>query len=598
MSRQRRALGAIVLALLLPACGGDTSPAPPELDVTRARSWLVQKVCADAQGAHPIDPYSPNDPYGVGGCPEGMSERDLLPTDSLPYYRFSTLTGGNGPSASAISAAVWDPQGDELMMMQRSFTPDGTLSFDTNYSHFDTYRFGADWISQYGTRDNGSFNATFFGVTAGVVTPYNGWTDFPAMDFLSTTPTTVTDPVLGSSWELCGATPYGAVPASTSDLPLATLQYQLVTAFPFGSVGGTRKVMSTIAASHDAAPSVYPANGNADDGHLEVWYFTVPYGPTRWEVWSAAACLQPHAENPHPPPCGTFAAGPEAYASTGYCSCVPPAGSAGDCSDGPTMTSISYGGTSYAYARTVCRDWSNVVPVTSPTPVAVPYWPSPQANLLRNFHFTDAVPSDPADRTLDWKVGASLAITSQQSTATYDTTRSGLGPPSDCSPGAPVGVRYVTMECASAPCSALAQDVPLSLYPAVMTSGVYAFGVTARTDAGSANPPGAPVPTTPTGTLLVSIEQVDGNGEVVAAAPSAHVTGALGPAVAMNVTSSVPATQDDRIASVVLSSAYVTSTADLQLDPATRALRFSIASRSPGVTFDLVDASLAKVGPP
>jgi hypothetical protein len=597
-----RVLAASALAVVVhAACGGreGSRVAPdPVVDVTNAKSWLIQKVCADARGAHPIDPFDPNDPYGDGGCPSGMVERDLLPTDALPYYRYSDLTGATGPSAAAISLPVWDSQGGEFLMMQRSFNPDGTLVFDTNYSHFDTYRIGGDWISQYGTRDNGSFNATFFGVTGGSVTPYNGWTDFPATNFLSTSVATSSDLVLGCSWELCGVSPPGVVPASPMDLPASSLQYQLLTAFPFGSMGGTRKVMNTIAASHEAAPNVYPANGSSDAGHTEIWYFTVPYGPTRWEVWSAAACLLPHAENPNPPPCGTMAAGEAAYVSSGYCSCLPAADALGDCEDGPTTKEISYMGEAYTYVRTVCRDWSNVVPVASSSRVAVPYWPSPQANLLRNFHFSDVSASDPTDRTVGWAVPSSLTVSSAQSTALYDTTRSGDGPPSDCAAGVPAGVRYVTMKCAEAPCAALSQDVPLASYPAVMTSGTYAFGVTARTDLGGPNPAGAAIPTAPTGTLLVSVEQIDANGDVVGTAASAATSTTVGPAVAMNVTSAVPATQDALIASVVLSSAYVTSTTSLALDPTTTALRLGITSQSPGVTFDIVDASLSKVGPP
>jgi hypothetical protein len=526
-----------------------------------------------------------------------MRLRDIAPTDSLPYYRFSNLTSHGGPSASTIAMPVWDTQGQQFMIMQRSFNPDGTIAFDTNFSHFDSYRIGGDFISQYGTRDNGSFNETFFGVTGNDVTPYNGWTDFPATGFLNTAVTSATDRVLGTSWEICGASPPGPVPASPDALNASALQYQLVTAFPFGSVGGTKKVMSTIAANHQSAPVQFPSGGDSGQGHSEIWYFTMPYGPTRWEVWSAAECLRAH-DNPNPPACDpAMAAGPDAYATSNQCSCAPKPTETGDCSDGPTTRSIDYMGTTYAFTRVLCRDWSNVVLVPATNPVPIPYWPSPQANLLSNFHFTDVDPAHPSSaRTLHWTIGDSLAVASMQSTALFDTTRSGKGPPSGCASGAPVGVRYITLTCTSAPCASIAQDVPIAAYPRVMTSGTFAFGVTARTEA--APPIGSDVPTMPTGALELTLEQVDGNGNVIDGAASASTGATIGPAVAMNVTSTVAATQANLIASVVLSSAYIGSTEALTIDPRTAALRLRITPQAPGITFDIVDASLARVGPP
>ena len=594
------ALAAIVF-VFAQAC--DTLPAAlpvaldPVTDAMNARNWLVQKVCADERGAVSVDPFSAGNPYGDGGCPKGTVQRDLLPSDRLPYYRYSDLTKEGGPWASTISTSVWDAHGDEFVLMQRSFRSDGKIEFSPKFSHYDTYRIGQDWISEYGTRDSNSFNATFFGATAGAVTPYNGWTDFPAKNFLKTTWTQETDFVLGNHWELCGVPPPGVAPAAPGNLGRSLLQYRLIESFPFGSIGGTKKVMNTMAANHQSAPVLFPANGNADDGHIEIWYFTIPYGPSRWEVWSAAECLKPHGDAPKVA-CGEMREGPTAYAASNYCSCEPTF--TGNCSDGASTQEIPYDGEPYAYKRIMCRDWTNVVPASSEARATVPYWPTPQANLLQNFHFSEGDVAHPESGfRAHWKTDDSLVVTTEQSTALYDTTVHGGGPLSECPTGLRAGVRYVTARCTAATdgqCGSLAQDVPVAIHPSVMTSGTFAFGVTARTDAGVSL--GSEIPTAPSGVLELTLEQVDAQGVVIADASSAVTSQTIGPAVAEAVTSSSPNTQENQIRSLMLSSAYVQSKALIQFDTRTTALRLRITPRSPGVTFDIVDASLARVGPP
>jgi hypothetical protein len=567
-----RAASAVAILAAVAACEGPPSSAPltrdPVTDVGLARTWLVQKVCADARGAQPFDPYSAIDPWGDGGCPAGTVQRELAPTDVLPYRRYTDLTSPGAPLGSAISVPVWDADGRAFVMMQRSFSPDGDGAFDTRFSHFDTYRIGADWISQYGTRDSASFNTTFFGATDGAVTPYNGWTDFPATSFLLTAWTAAADVVLGSHWELCGLPPPGNAPSSPSGLGTGALQYRLIADFPFGSAGGTRKVMHTMAANHQSAPVL--ASGNPDEGHAEIWYFTVPYGPTRWEVWSAADCLRPDAQP----------------------SCLP--AFVGNCADGPTTQAMPFMGVEYTYRRVMCRDWSNVVVDSAAMPAPVPYWPSPQANLLANFHFGELDPARPGSAPSQWQADPSLTVEARQSAALYDTTVGGSGgAPSGCAAGVPAGVRYVALACtaAGAPCGSIWQDVPLASHAQTLMSGPYAFGVTVRVDPAAG---GAPAPM---GTLTLTLEQVDAGGTAVAGVTNASVTAIVGPAVASNVASPDPTVQQHLTESVVLSSAYVQTTASIVIDPRTAALRLRITPQSPGVTFDLIDASLARLGP-
>lgn len=422
------------------------------------QNWLAQKVCVDSQNKPvSVDPYSASDPYG-NGC-SGYTERNIQSSDTVPYYRY--IDGGTGTPSRywyAYSYPVTSPTGEQMFVMARQFTPSNVAAdwyvnpaFYPGHTHWDMYRIQAGYVSNATTRDNSGFNQTFFGNTNGSATPYNGWIDFPVSYLSSFGPSAhSTFATRNVYWEQSGLSwPLPSQSAPTGGSTQTT--WNLIPGYTFAS----GKKMNTLVNYHQSAPQ--PTSSNPDTGHMEVWYFTMPYGASRWEVWSAASCL---------------ASSCSSYIQNKNCAPAAP-------------TKFPYGSTSVTYYRTNCVDWTKTMLAT--TTSTLPRLPIPEADMLTNIHFSNDPPGT-TGRASNWTLGSGLSLAQLTSTTSTDT-RGGKYP----------GTRYIRVACAAScsTSSSISQDVPVS------SNGVYAYGVTVRAESSA-------------GTMTVSLSQVDANGNVLA----------------------------------------------------------------------------------
>jgi hypothetical protein len=450
----------LLLAAMLAttACNGSsTAPSTavnPRASVAAGLDWLTEKVCADASNTPvAIDP--------VNGCP-GYTERDLLPTDTVPYYRT------DGGADYAYGFPVTGPANETMYVMAREFAPQNqpanwyvTPSYFPGHSHWDLYRIQNAWVSNAATRDVSGLNQIFFGNTSGTATPYNGWIDFPVTYLSNPGATQSTNvPVSGLYWEEQGLPwPVPAQPAPTSLGTQTTWQFNPAYTFASG------KQLATIISEHQSAPNT--TSHNPDNGHMEIWYFTQPYGPSRWEVWAAEKCLANSCSS---------------YIINNNCTAVPP-------------SPFPYGTKTYTYYRTNCRDWTVTAPASPGS--TVPPLPIPQANILSNPHFSDD-PVGTAGSLTAWQLSASLtgtALVQQQSTAAADTGG-----------GKYAGARYAQI-----------------VQPGVLTQTVSAPATGATVTYGA-----SVKAATASGSVTVTFTQLDGTGAVLATATSSKTVTPVG----------------------------------------------------------------------
>ncbi len=432
--RRARCGSLAVLWLLLPLAGwcadGMVCRAQPP---TEAADLLVQKVCVAPSGqVRSIDPCA---------CAGADRLRPLAIGERTPYHKVDQL---GVQRHDAFPAHARD--GLPIVISPFDFNPFDT--FNLWGDGYDMFVMRDGWASIAETRDGGGFSSTFF--TTGCL-PYNGWVLFPT-DVLggsSVRSGRTIQPISGRYWEHNGEPWPGQCPTHYANAELTTWDW--ITGFEFGgSHTGTRKVADTLRVVHGlrTAPD-FDVNG-----HVEVFYFTVPYGITRWESWVSAQAGQA------------------------------PEQQSGCNGDGR----IRYEGRNFV--RKACRDWTAVqIP---DAPESVPYWPVPARNLLANFHFAENV--NGWNRT----VGSGTAVTPNwavrhSALATDMRYRQAPGP----------GLAYLAVNCADA-CSdpqMIYQDVPVPA--AASTGGEYAFGATLRSEAGNAN-------------VRLRLLQLDAQGNVVA----------------------------------------------------------------------------------
>jgi hypothetical protein len=256
---------------------------------------------------------------------------------------------------------------------------------------------------------------------------------------------------MGTTWP----TPQQPAPTSTD----TQTTWKLQTGFTFDS----GKKMNTLISYHQSGPQ--PNATDPGTGHMEIFYYTLPYGPSRWEVWSAAKCLR----------IGTCSVN-----TTQQCN--------------PTKTrSFPYRGTSYTYSRIDCIDWTRTVVASAGS--TLPIMPVPETNLLSDMHFSTD-PVNTSGRATAWNVGSGLTLAQVRSTFTADTNN-----------GRFLGVRYARISCAAvcSSLSTLSQDVPL---PA---SAAYTYGAIARVESG-------------TGSMNVTLSEIDSNGNVLSTPASTTTT--------------------------------------------------------------------------
>jgi hypothetical protein len=202
-------------------------------------------------------------------------------------------------------------------------------------------------------------------------------------------------PIRGDYWEQAGEPWPGECQIGKNFSTTTLTTWSFEPNHPFsGHHGSPPKRIDTIISTHGLLPT---PRGSRPEYHLERFFFTDLYGPTRWEAWA------PASENPPP---------------TTNC---------------PGAARMTYEGLEFALAD--CRDWS-VVELNQPPKPAAP-WPYPETNVLSNWHFT-------SNTLAPWRLesdrgaaGPAFRYELQNSKAERDTHFAPNGP----------GLRYLLIDC-------------------------------------------------------------------------------------------------------------------------------------------------------
>jgi hypothetical protein len=338
--RMRRRLRSVVLphsalALLagLALCLATSPSALTMSGDELALDYLIQKVCIDPAGrVLAVDPYS---------CPVGDTLRPLEPDEALPYHRFDQPAPGRPEGLQRRdSYPVRTAGGREIVVATFDHAPFG--AFKPDRDGYSVYVVRDGWVSSEGTRAGGHDGTTFFGAGC---KPYNGWVFFPvaALDARLISPGSAQMPIRGVHWEKNGE-PFPG-PCPTAYRTDVVTSWQPLPAFQFGGIGGNPvKTLPAVLSVHGFTRKP----GFLARGHLEVFFFTRLYGPTRWESWAPA---QRYELDP----------GLHRRAALAGERCVGPAQN-------------TYRGV--LFYRIACRDWTDVV--VPPRPEAPPFWPVPE----------------------------------------------------------------------------------------------------------------------------------------------------------------------------------------------------------------------------
>jgi hypothetical protein len=380
-----------------------------------ALDLLVQKVCVAPSGASlSVDPCA---------CASPNHLRPLAAGEPTPYHKVDQL---GAQRHDAVPSTARD--GSPLVLAPFDFKPFGV--FNLWGDGYDLFLVRDGWASISETRDGGGYSSTFF--TTGCQ-PYNGWVLFPesAIGSGGVHPGRTRVPISGRYWEQNGEDWPGQCPNGYGTAE--STAWDWVPGFLFGGADTTAsRRIDTLRVVHGLRDADHPD----PHSHLEVFYFTVPYGITRWEVWVAAP------GDPDRAPIANGCGG---------------------------ETAIHYDGQDYL--RQNCRDWSTLQLQAAPEPQ--PDWPVPARNLLQNFHYAKGTqdwqraPADAASGVPNWSV--------RHSTLNADRHASQKDVP---------GFVYLAVNCAGH-CSDRQQiyqdvDAPAS----AAQGGHYAFGATLRAESG------------------------------------------------------------------------------------------------------------------
>jgi hypothetical protein len=389
---------------------------------TDAMDWLIQHVCVDfADQPIAADPYY--------GCPAGSRQRRLGMHDPMPYLRHDQ-PGKNGDHPDGYQRHDAHPIIDVHTRTVVSandfdfdyFEPYGTMH-PGDGDGFDLYWVADGYASGGGTRDGSGYSQAFFGPDC---KPYGGWIFFPVSFLGSLKPGSAGRgifPIQGVYWEQNGEAWPGRCAPDRGFSRDALTTWEFVPVYPFGGQNGAAtKRIDAIVSTHgfEARHRTQP------HFHLERFYFTELYGPTRWEAWAPSSDRVKTSEN-----------------------------CAGD-------TQMTYEGVAFTLAD--CRDWSVVQLINPPKPRSP--WPYPEANLLQNWHF-DHKSMAPWHR-MGARSGQGEMIHWRQfiSKATADLRLSQTH----------IGVRYLQVSCGETPCApdgAIYQDIPVASLP---RSSAYDYG--------------------------------------------------------------------------------------------------------------------------
>lgn len=485
------------------------------------RDLLIQKVCLDANGqVLNVDPYL---------CPQSGSLRSLNVGEQLPYHKHDQAPA-NFPNGYQRhdSYPILYTDGSEVIMNPFDFAAPTYEQFKPDGDGYDIYIIRDGYASAPETRDGGGFSTTFFGAGC---KPYNGWTFFPVSALSAGSPTsgTLVMPIVGTYWEHSGqAYPGTCDPSSLSN---SQVDWQMIPQFQFGGNvnGSSVKSIDTLQAIHGFEGAANMANFVAN-GHLEVFYFTLLYGVTRWEVWTPSAQ-------------------PGVTADQGTCNGNP--------------SNITY--QNLSFTRTACRDWSTVSIGDAPGAMSG-FWPAPGQNLLQNYHFDNGgiTPWQRFGNSLD--SGSVINWSLMQSTAPLDSYIGGV-----TSGRYFPGVRYIATNCAGK-CSgsqAIFQDVPIDN---ITMGSTYFFGASTRSESAS----GAQV--------KLTLSLIDAGGNVLQTVSS--LNGSLANTQTNPLWRSFSGTD-----SIMLASGFFGQYATVPIDSRAAALRWSYSPQSPQ-NIDIVDAWL------
>jgi hypothetical protein len=408
-----------------------------------------------------------------------------------------------------------DPQGRELVVNASNEQPLHGYALYINDPSL-------GYVSSAGTKDPVTFYGTFFGKDlSGNPIDHNGWVFYPTSIFDAND--NVTIPALQEKgdlyiptklvrWDHLGIPWPGEVSTKFNTNILTSWKYVPKMVFA-GNGSGKTKAMDTIQSIEGFTKDIA-----SKGGHLEVFYFTKAYGLSRWESWF-----------------------PEKNkASNSGCTA-----SADSTLDANGIDSMEYQG--LTFYRNNCSDYT-YTDTSKGTSLLV--WSVPALNFLRNFHFSNGTGITPLTY---WNTSSTLSVTPKISTTKAD-----------------IGVRYVSIQssCSSSSCSevpALSQDIPVKAVAGrlALVNDAYAYGVTARAEKG-------------TGTLSVTLSQVDASGKVLSTNSYDAVVGEKDSVLGADT-------------SITYSATFATSLALITILPQTTNLHFSITPKDTNV-YDVVEA--------
>jgi hypothetical protein len=530
------------------------------LDAAELRDYLIQKVCVDAGGKVLIaDPWQP---------PAGATLRNPAIGEKLPYFKHDQpMPGLPSGYQRHDSYPALDAAGNEIIVNPFYYG-------DHPGNGVDIYRVMDGWTSAAETQDGGGFSTTFFGMVHGVVKPYNGWVFFSQSLLDSPTQTfTVKAPIAGRYWEQNGEYWPGTTPTTLGTDSETTFRFVRNCAFG-GMNGNPVKKMDAIKVVHGYLSAAPQGNQNWHDhfmqkGHLEVFYFTQPYGSTRWEAWvllsTLGDCNAPSALRTK-----ALLTATRCLPTVDQRFLYPSDLSQQTMNKFITATHQGEDGQKHTYALIDARDWSGVTLLDSPE--LHPICPVACQNLMTNFHFNATGFSPPWKRFGISKEGNLINWSLAQSKATLDAHYNQNG-----SAG---GVCYLMVNTGGTPNpdqQAIYQDIPVS----GLQSGIYAISARVRSQAGP-------------GTMKLALQQLDSDGGCTVEIVAVRDVGEKNPSGATS-TYSGP-TDYSTNASVVLSSTLIAARGPVTLRPNATFLRFLLLPQTAN-TFDVVDANVSRTGP-
>jgi hypothetical protein len=418
------------------------------LDLSDYRTWILKSVCEDDATKQLLawDPYS--------ACPTGSTLRKTAVGDKIVYNNYEQM--GNQISDSF---AIMDASGNAMYLHNFDYFPFNQFNQHSGSDGYDIYSIDSSTVSYSNTKDGGGYGSTFYGDKCQFG---GGWVLFPTTNFLKDSQGFW--PISGVYWEQSGQNQPGDCPSGYSRNTLTLWEQK--PSFAFGGMNGNAaKPMDTIVSYHgyETDDGTTPTSNFLANGHLEVFYFTVQYGITRWEVWAV-----PGSE----------------YSVKGRKNMMT------ECSGSSTQTFKSQ-----TFEIIACHDWSNVKVLDSPV---VPVWPVVNANLLSHFHFDSDLSDKPSGMGVWYRFGTSPAGNLINWSILTSTASS------DANNGA--GMKYLALNCGAGSdgkcgdsgTQAIYQDIPAK----TLCSGCgVMFGVNARTASG-------------TGCLSIALQVLDTSNNV------------------------------------------------------------------------------------